>query len=304
MAAVVLLVAIACRPRAALPQRGRADRGRGPGPPGGAHDDGRGVPRRLGALGRAPADRAALRRGPDRQRGAAAWRPAWSPSGRVGPLGAVLARPSRRSSSPCRGWSRCRWCRRSPCGSPCSRTGARSTRSRKARLFLHGRLLHGLKLMVATFIGTLAIMVAQHRGRSRPVVLLLVALATVLPVWPLIVVGRSGGAAAGLRAHRDAGHVPLVGLDDRLRDTGGIVIAAAMPARRRPAPLAALFAVLSPRLGGEAERGRSPRTRSRASSNRRGPATPARAGRCTCSTSIASSARSAACCAPTPTPRT
>ena len=59
---------------------------------------------------------------------------------------------------------------------------------RKARLFLHGRLVHGLKLMVATFIGSLAIMVLSVLVIG-PIVLLLVALATVLPVLPLIAVG-------------------------------------------------------------------------------------------------------------------
>ena len=41
------------------------------------------------------------------------------------------ARHSRRSSSPCHGSSRCISCRRSHGGSPCSRTGMRSTRSTK-----------------------------------------------------------------------------------------------------------------------------------------------------------------------------
>ena len=58
----------------------------------------------------------------------------------------------------------------------------------KARLFLHGRLIHGLKLMVADFVGTLGIMVLAIVV-IVPVVLGLVALATVLPVWPLIVAG-------------------------------------------------------------------------------------------------------------------
>lgn len=59
---------------------------------------------------------------------------------------------------------------------------------RKARLFLHGRLIHGLKLMVATFIGSLAITLLTVLVIG-PVVLLLVALATVLPVPPLIAIG-------------------------------------------------------------------------------------------------------------------
>jgi hypothetical protein len=58
----------------------------------------------------------------------------------------------------------------------------------KARLFLHGRLIHGLKLMVAAFVGTVGIMLLSIVVIA-PVVLLLAALATVLPVWPLIVVG-------------------------------------------------------------------------------------------------------------------
>jgi hypothetical protein len=58
----------------------------------------------------------------------------------------------------------------------------------KARLFLHGRLIHGLKLMVATFLGTLGITVLSV-VIIGPVVLLLAAMATVLPVLPLIVVG-------------------------------------------------------------------------------------------------------------------
>jgi hypothetical protein len=58
----------------------------------------------------------------------------------------------------------------------------------KARLFLHGRLIHGLKLMVAAFVGSLGLM-ALGAVVAVPVVLLLVALAMVLPVWPLILVG-------------------------------------------------------------------------------------------------------------------
>jgi hypothetical protein len=58
----------------------------------------------------------------------------------------------------------------------------------KARLFLHGRLIHGLKLMVAALIGTLGLTVLGV-VMIAPVVLLLAALAAVLPVWPLIVVG-------------------------------------------------------------------------------------------------------------------
>jgi hypothetical protein len=58
----------------------------------------------------------------------------------------------------------------------------------KARLFLHGRIILGLKLVVATFIGSLAIAVLSVLVIG-PVVLLLVALATVLPVLPLIAIG-------------------------------------------------------------------------------------------------------------------
>jgi hypothetical protein len=58
----------------------------------------------------------------------------------------------------------------------------------KARLFLHGRLTHGLKLMVADFVGTLGI-AALAIMVIVPVVLGLAALATVLPVWPLIIAG-------------------------------------------------------------------------------------------------------------------
>jgi hypothetical protein len=57
---------------------------------------------------------------------------------------------------------------------------------RKARLFLHGRLTHGLKLIVATFVGTLAIVVPAL-AVIAPVGLLLVALIPVLRVFPVIV---------------------------------------------------------------------------------------------------------------------
>jgi hypothetical protein len=59
---------------------------------------------------------------------------------------------------------------------------------RKARLFLHGRLVLGLKLIVATFVGTIGIAVLSVL-LIAPVVLLLAALATVVPVLPLIAVG-------------------------------------------------------------------------------------------------------------------
>jgi hypothetical protein len=56
----------------------------------------------------------------------------------------------------------------------------------KARLFLHGRLIHGLKLLVATFVGTLAILLP---GLAVVVSLglLLLALMRVLHVVPVIV---------------------------------------------------------------------------------------------------------------------
>ena len=56
----------------------------------------------------------------------------------------------------------------------------------KARLFLHGRIIHGLKLLVATLLGTLAIVLAGIVVLV-PVVLLLVALLPVLHVLPVIV---------------------------------------------------------------------------------------------------------------------
>jgi hypothetical protein len=59
---------------------------------------------------------------------------------------------------------------------------------RKARLFLHGRLIHGLKLMVADFLGSLA-MVALFLVVLIPVLLMLAASAVIVPIVPLIVVG-------------------------------------------------------------------------------------------------------------------
>lgn len=56
---------------------------------------------------------------------------------------------------------------------------------RKARLFLHGRLIHGLKLIVAAFAGTIVI-VAIGVAVMLPVMLLLVALIPVLQVFPVI----------------------------------------------------------------------------------------------------------------------
>jgi hypothetical protein len=58
----------------------------------------------------------------------------------------------------------------------------------KARLFLHGRLVHGLKLIAATFIGTLGI-VLLGVVVIAPVVLLLVALIPVLRIVPVIILG-------------------------------------------------------------------------------------------------------------------
>jgi hypothetical protein len=58
----------------------------------------------------------------------------------------------------------------------------------KSRLFLHGRLMHGLKLIVAMFVGTLVI-VFFGVVAMLPVALLLVALIPVLRVFPVIVLG-------------------------------------------------------------------------------------------------------------------
>lgn len=57
----------------------------------------------------------------------------------------------------------------------------------KARLFLHGRLLHALKLIVATFIGSIgfALLAAVTMG---PVVLIMIALIPVLDVFPVIAI--------------------------------------------------------------------------------------------------------------------
>jgi hypothetical protein len=57
----------------------------------------------------------------------------------------------------------------------------------KARLFLHGRLLHGLTLMVATFAGTLLITFVGLLV-VVPVALLLIALMPVLRIVPVIVI--------------------------------------------------------------------------------------------------------------------
>lgn len=56
---------------------------------------------------------------------------------------------------------------------------------RKARLFLHGRLTHGLKLIVAMFLGTLGIFLLGGLAMV-PVALLLAALIPVLRVFPVI----------------------------------------------------------------------------------------------------------------------
>ena len=56
----------------------------------------------------------------------------------------------------------------------------------KARLFLHGRLMHGLRLIVATLAGTLAIVLAGI-AVVTPLALLLVALLPVLRAFPVIV---------------------------------------------------------------------------------------------------------------------
>lgn len=57
----------------------------------------------------------------------------------------------------------------------------------KARLFLHGRLVHGLKLLVASFVGTLVLGLLSVVAIG-PVALLLVALIPVLRVVPVIVI--------------------------------------------------------------------------------------------------------------------
>jgi hypothetical protein len=57
-----------------------------------------------------------------------------------------------------------------------------------ARLFLHGRLVHGLRLMVASFVGTL-VLTLLGTIVLVPLVLLLVALIQVLPVLPVVVFG-------------------------------------------------------------------------------------------------------------------
>jgi hypothetical protein len=56
----------------------------------------------------------------------------------------------------------------------------------KARLFLHGRLMHGLKLIVATFVGTLGIILIGVIVMA-PVALVLVALIPTLRALPIII---------------------------------------------------------------------------------------------------------------------
>lgn len=55
----------------------------------------------------------------------------------------------------------------------------------KARLFLHGRLVHGLKLIMATLVGTL-VLVLLGIAAVAPVALVLVALIPVLRLFPVI----------------------------------------------------------------------------------------------------------------------
>ena len=59
---------------------------------------------------------------------------------------------------------------------------------RKARLFLHGRLLHALKLMVAALVGTLVVAAAGLLVIG-PVVLLLVAASKLLGALPTALIG-------------------------------------------------------------------------------------------------------------------
>ena len=59
---------------------------------------------------------------------------------------------------------------------------------RRARLFLHGRIVHGLRLMVASFLGTL-LLSAVATIVLLPVVLLLVGLAQLIGLLPAIVLG-------------------------------------------------------------------------------------------------------------------
>lgn len=58
----------------------------------------------------------------------------------------------------------------------------------KARLFLHGRIKHGLKLLVATLVGTLG-MALLSIAVVLPVVLLLVLLVRAMHILPVVVLG-------------------------------------------------------------------------------------------------------------------
>jgi hypothetical protein len=59
---------------------------------------------------------------------------------------------------------------------------------RKARLFLHGRIMHGLKLIVATFVGTV-IFTLIGLVALAPVALLVFALMPIVQVFPAILIG-------------------------------------------------------------------------------------------------------------------
>jgi hypothetical protein len=59
---------------------------------------------------------------------------------------------------------------------------------RKARLFLHGRIRHGLKLIVATFVGTVVFTLAGVAALA-PVALLAVALMPAVGVFPAVFIG-------------------------------------------------------------------------------------------------------------------
>jgi hypothetical protein len=59
---------------------------------------------------------------------------------------------------------------------------------RKARLFLHGRIMHGLKLIVATFVGTV-IFTLIGLVAVAPVALLVFALMPIVQVFPAILIG-------------------------------------------------------------------------------------------------------------------
>lgn len=59
---------------------------------------------------------------------------------------------------------------------------------RKARLFLHGRIMHGLKLIVATFVGTIVFALLGIVAIA-PVALLVVALIPLVQIVPAIFIG-------------------------------------------------------------------------------------------------------------------